>query len=55
MWHKRVTPDERWFDAIRAAVAAFEEAAEQMTAAYERAVEGLPMTERRTDDMELVI
>jgi hypothetical protein len=50
----RVGADERWQTAIVAAVAAFEEAAAEMTAAYHRAVVGLPMTER-TVEMEMVI
>jgi YqaJ-like viral recombinase domain. len=49
LWPKRVYPDPRWQDAIVAAVAAFEEAAEQMQAAYTKAVAGLPMTERTPD------
>lgn len=46
MWRKRVEPDERWFEAIRAAVADFEETAAQMVATYRDAVVGLPTTER---------
>ena len=46
LWRKRIEPDERWFDAIVAAVAAFEDASRQMTATYQEAVVGLPMTER---------
>ena len=46
MWRKRVTADERWADAIIAAVATFEQVAEQMVATYRAAVDGLPTTER---------
>lgn len=46
MWRKRVLPDERWQDAILAAVAAFETTAASMIATYTRAVQGLPATER---------
>ncbi len=46
MWHKRVLPDQRWFDAIVAAVAQFEKTAEQMISDYLTAVDGLPQTER---------
>lgn len=46
LWRKRVLPDERWLDAIVAAVAAFETTAERMVDAYLSAVEGLPETER---------
>lgn len=46
MWKKRVYADQRWFDAIVAAVRAFEDRATEMTDAYFKAVEGLPMTER---------
>jgi len=46
MWRKRVTADERWADAIVAAVASFEKVAELMVIAYEAAVDGLPTTER---------
>jgi len=46
LWPKRVYPDQRWFDAILAAVEAFETTAAQMIANYKQAVAGLPMTER---------
>lgn len=55
MWRKRVTPDLRWFDAIRAAVETFEQTAAEMVAKYEAAVEGLPMTERGTYEMDVMI
>lgn len=50
----RVEADERWQEAIVAAVAAFEEAAAEMTARYVEAVAGLPMTER-TVELEMVL
>jgi hypothetical protein len=43
---KRVEPDEQWFEALVAAVTAFEETAVQMTATYNRATQGLARTER---------
>jgi putative phage-type endonuclease len=49
MWHKRVLPDQRWFDAIVAAVALFEKTAEQMISDYLTKVDGLPQTERILD------
>lgn len=55
MWSKRVYPDKRWFDAILDAVEQFEQSAAEMVAKYEAAVAGLPMTERGTYDMEIVI
>lgn len=55
MWRKRATPDQRWFDAIIAAVAAFERASEEMTSTYLAAVEGLPATERIDHNLEVVI
>lgn len=53
LYRKRVFPDPAWRIAIVAAVQKFEETAAQMAADYEKAVEGLPMTERL--DLELVI
>jgi len=53
LWTMRVTPDARWFDAIRAAVEAFEEAVTATVATYQEAVKGLPMTERPVEDMVL--
>lgn len=50
----RVEPDQRWFDAIIAAVSQFEETAAQMVQQYEAAVAGLPATERLLD-LEMVI
>jgi hypothetical protein len=46
MWVKRVFPDERWFDAIVVALAAFEHTAAGMLATYHERVLGLPTTER---------
>lgn len=46
LWVKRVLPDERWFEAIVAAVRAFEEASAEMASTYLTRVEGLPETER---------
>lgn len=54
LYRIRVEPDERWHTAIVAAVAAFEQAAADMTANYHQAVAGLPMTER-TVEMEMVL
>lgn len=47
----RVEPDERWQTAIVAAVAAFEDAAAEMTAAYHLAVAGLPLTDRIVEEI----
>lgn len=49
LWVKRVEPDQRWHDAIVQVVAAVEDAADEMTTAYQGAVVGLPMTERVTE------
>jgi len=46
MWRKRVYPDPQWFEAIEAAVTAFEANAARMVAEYEAATQGLPPTER---------
>lgn len=46
LWRKRVYPDQRWFKAIVAAVAAFEKRADEMSTAYLTRTAGLPMTER---------
>lgn len=46
MWTKRVYPDPKWFDAIKAAVTAFETNAAQIVAAYTQATAGLAATER---------
>ncbi|RDI13489.1 YqaJ-like recombinase protein [Rhodococcus sp. AG1013] len=54
LWVKRVYPDQRWFDAITAAVHAFEENAAEMIRLYEESVVGLPLTERIIE-MEMVV
>jgi hypothetical protein len=54
LYVKRVEPDPAWFDAILAAVTAFEDTASLMVAVYTAATEGLPMTER-VIEMEMVI
>jgi hypothetical protein len=46
LYVKRVYPDPQWFEAIVAAVSAFEDTAADMVAKYEAAIVGLPMTER---------
>ncbi|MGB2557770.1 lambda exonuclease family protein [Cellulosimicrobium cellulans] len=54
LWVKRVHPDPMWFQAIPAVVHQFEKQAFLMTSAYNRAVHGLPMTERVLEE-EMVI
>lgn len=54
MWRKRVRPDKQWFEALVAAVEAFEKEAAEMIALYDVATAGLPQTER-TVDLEMVI
>jgi hypothetical protein len=49
LWIKRVHPDPKWFEVIRAAVVQFEETATEMVAAYTEATEGLAPTERVLD------
>lgn len=49
MFVKRVEPDEHWQTAILEAVGRFEKTATEMQSDYERAVVGLPMTERTPD------
>jgi len=46
LYVKRVLPDPKWFDAIAAAVDAFEETAADMLTTYAAAIEGRPETER---------
>lgn len=48
MWRKRVEPDHHWFHAILTAIDTVEDAIATMLRDYERAVEGLPLTERIT-------
>lgn len=45
MFVKRVEPDQRWFDAIKAAVVAFEKDVTDMVTAYTEASRDLPATE----------
>ncbi|MFJ9387748.1 lambda exonuclease family protein [Nocardioides sp. NPDC101246] len=54
LWVQRVYPDQRWFDAIIAAVTTFEQASEDMASRYFDAVSGLPKTERVVE-LEMVI
>jgi hypothetical protein len=51
LWTIRVTPDPRWFEAITAAVEAFEDAVTKAVTAYREAVTGLPLAERPAEDM----
>jgi hypothetical protein len=53
---KRVHADPKWAESIVAAVAAFEQAAVQMTERYDIATRGLPATERRIPlaDLEVI-
>lgn len=51
MWVKRVYPDQRWFDAILAAVETFETNAAEMIRHYTEATAGLPTTERELTEM----
>ncbi len=53
LWVKRVHPDPKWADAITATAIAFEETADAMVAAYEKATAGLPLTERTPDYTEV--
>lgn len=50
---KRVYPDERWFDAIKAACIEFEQKADAMVTDYEQRSARMPKTERL--DLEMVI
>lgn len=54
LWVHRVYPDQRWFDAILAAVEAFESNAAEMVRNYGESVVGFPLTER-VIEMEMVI
>lgn len=49
LYVKRVLPDPRWFDAIKAALDQLETTAATMLAAYPQAIIGAPMTERALD------
>lgn len=46
LWTTRVTPDPAWHGAIKAAVSRFEQTAAEMTDAYLKATDDLPVTER---------
>jgi putative phage-type endonuclease len=52
---KRVYPDPGWAEAIVAACRGFQKTAIEMFAAYRKAIDGLPMTERLDLDLEVVI
>lgn len=54
LWVHRVFPEERWFDAIVAAAAAFEKSVADVIARYKTGTSGFPLTER-TIEMEMVI
>ncbi|WP_063023727.1 YqaJ viral recombinase family protein [Nocardia niwae] len=54
LWPVRIYPDQRWFDAIIAAVTSFETNAADMIRRYHQAVDGLPETERIIE-MEMVL
>lgn len=54
LYVKCVLPDQRWFEAIVAAVSAFEDTAADMVAVYDARIEELPTTERVVE-MEMVI
>lgn len=51
LWSVRVYPEPRWFDAIQAAVEAFEVSVTRTVDTYNAAVKGLPLTERPLEDM----
>ena len=46
LYVKRVLPDQRWFDAIKEAAAAFEATANDMLTTYTAAIQGRPTTDR---------
>lgn len=54
MWVKRVTPDQRWHDAILTAVAAFEASATSLISTFTTRTAGLPATERVIPDLIVV-
>lgn len=55
LYTKRVLPDPQWAEAIVAAVAAFEQTANEMTRAYHLATRGLPATEPRIDFSDIKV
>lgn len=54
MWVKRVTPDQRWHDAILTAVRAFEASATSLVSTFTARTAGLPATERVIHDLIVV-
>jgi hypothetical protein len=46
LWTKRVYPDPRWFDAITTAMTALEASVTALIDTYEKATNGMPLTER---------
>jgi hypothetical protein len=54
LWVKRVTPQQKWFDAIIAATTDIESDIADMVEIYTESVDGLPMTERSIEQ-EMVI
>lgn len=55
LWPKRVYPDQRWHDAILAAVERFETTAAEMVATFHERTAGMPATERSDYDMDVMI
>lgn len=53
LYVKRVHADDRWHDAIREALAVFEDTAARMVTTYTERTQGLPLTERSHHDMEI--
>lgn len=53
LWHKRVTPDPLWQNAIRGVVETFEADVTRTVDAYLAAAEGLPLTDR--PDLDMVV
>lgn len=51
LYVKRVEPQQMWFDAIVAAVEAFENTAAEIVKTYKQSTAGMPMTERRAEDI----
>lgn len=52
---KRVYPDLVWFEAIEAAVKSAEDAITELVTRYRTGVVGMPKTERRIEELEMVI
>jgi hypothetical protein len=55
LYVKRVYPDQRWFDAIIAAVTTFEQTAAEMVERYFEATKDMPATERVDHFAEIVL